>query len=88
MMQPRALAVGDGEIVHVALAMHPGGGDASIRTVFFCVFSQAEAETGVEIDCALHIGRKHVEVVEPLRMAALVKIVSGRNRCGRLSILV
>src|ERR1700730_19201144 len=46
MVQARALAVGDSKIVHIALAMKPGGGDASVRTVFLGVFGQPGAEPG------------------------------------------
>src|SRR6202012_519449 len=33
MVQARSLAVGDGEIVHIALAMQPGGSDAAVGAV-------------------------------------------------------
>ena len=79
MVQARALAVGDGEIVHIALAMHPGGRDAPVRSVFLAIFGQAEAEPRVEVDGVLHLGGEDVEMVEPLRMAALVEIVAAQQ---------
>ena len=79
MVQARALAVGDGEVVHVALAVHPGRGDAAVRAVFLAIFGQAEAEPRVEVDGVLHFGGEHVEMVEPLRVAALVEIVAAQQ---------
>ena len=72
MVQARAAAVGDGEVVDIALAVHPGGGDASVRSVFLAIFGQPEAEPGVEVDGVLHFRREDVEMVEPLRMAAFI----------------
>ncbi len=79
MMQTGTFAVGDGEIMHIALAMHPGGGDASVRAILLGELGQAEAEPGVEIDGALHVVGEHVEVVEPLRMATLVEVVTAQQ---------
>ena len=79
MVQARALAVGDGEVVHIALAVHPGRGDAAVRPVFLGIFGQAEAEPGVEVDGVLHLGGEDVEMVEPLRMAALVEVVAPQQ---------
>ena len=79
MVQARAAAVGDGEVVDIALAVHPGGCDAPVRSVFLAIFGQAEAEPGVEIDGVLDLGREDVEMVEPLRMAALVEVVAPQQ---------
>ena len=57
-MQARALAIGDGKIMHIALAVQPGGGDAAVRPVFLAIFGQAEAEPCIEIDRALDFGAK------------------------------
>ena len=56
----------------IALAVHPGRGDAPVRPVFLAIFGQPEAEPGVEIDGVLDLGREDVEMIEPLRMAAFV----------------
>ena len=79
MVQARALAVGDRKIMHIALAVQPGGGDAAVRPVLLGIFGQAEAEPGIEIDGVLHLGGEHVEMIEPLRMAALVEIVAPQQ---------
>src|SRR4051812_42989699 len=71
-VQARAAAVGDGEVMDIALAVHPGGGDAPVRSVFLAIFGQPEAEPGVEVDRVLYFGRKDVEMAEPLRMAAFI----------------
>ena len=72
MVQARAAAVGDGEVMDIALAVHPGGSDAPVRPVFLAIFGQAEAEPGVEVDGSLNLGGENVEMVEPLRMAAFI----------------
>src|SRR5699024_9784904 len=79
MVQAGTTAVGDGEVVDVALAVHPGGRDAAVVAVLLGIFGEAEAEPGVEIDGVLHFGGEHVEMVEPLRMAALVEIVAPQQ---------
>src|SRR5665213_4136295 len=79
MVQARALAVGDGEIMNVALAVHPRRRDAAVRPVFLGVFGQPEAEPRVEVDGVLNLGGEYVEMVEPLRMAALVEIVAAQQ---------
>ena len=77
MVQPRPAAVGEREVVDIALAVHPRGDDAAIRAVLFRVFRHAEAEQGVEIHCVLQLRREHVEVVEPLRMHAIIAAVES-----------
>ena len=79
MVQARAFAVGDSEIVNVALAVQPGGGDPAVLTVLLGILGQAEAEPGVEIDGVLNLGGKDIEMVEPLRMAALVKVIAAQQ---------
>src|SRR5262249_21812017 len=71
-MQPWSGAVGEREIVHVALAVHPGGDDAAVATVLLGILGHAEAEQRIELDRVLQLGREDVEVVEPLRLHALV----------------
>src|SRR6476620_2074545 len=44
MVQARASAVGDGKIVDVALAVHPCGSDAALRSVLLGIFGEAKAE--------------------------------------------
>src|SRR6266576_1166340 len=48
-MQARALAIGDGEVVHIAFAMQPGSGDPPIRPVLLAIFGQPETELCIEI---------------------------------------
>ncbi len=92
MMQARAFAVGDGKIMHVALAVQPGRGDAAVRSVFLAVFGQAETEPRIEVDGVLNLGGEHVEVVEPLRVAALVEVIAPQqvralfHRCIQLDL--
>src|SRR5258708_6354161 len=50
MVQARAFAVGDGEIMHVAFAMHPGRCDTAVRPVFLGIFGQPKTEPRVKID--------------------------------------
>ena len=58
MMQARATAIGDGEVVDIALAVHPGRRDAPVRAVLLAVFGEAEAEPGVEVDGVLNFGER------------------------------
>src|SRR5436309_951093 len=76
MVQARAAAVGDGKVMDVALAVHPGRGDAAAGAVLLAIFGEAKAEPRVKIYRVLHLGREHVEMVEPLRVAALVEVVA------------
>ena len=78
-MQARALAVGDGKIVDVALAMHPGGGDAAVRPVLLGVLGETKAEPRVEFHRVLHLGGEDVEMIEPLRMTASVEVVASQQ---------
>src|ERR1035437_6756266 len=79
MVQARAPAVGDGEVMHIALAMQPRRRDAAVRPVFLGVLGQPETHPRVEVDGVLNFGGEYVEVVEPLRMAALVEIVAAQQ---------
>src|ERR1700742_2681663 len=79
MVQARALAIGDGEVVHITLAVHPGGCDAPVWTVFLAILSQAKSEPRVEVDGVLNLGGEDIEMIEPLRMAALVEIVAAQQ---------
>ena len=63
-------AVGEGEVVHAALAVHPGGRDLRVGVVALGVLGQAEAELGVEVEGGLHVRREAVEMVDALRMRA------------------
>src|ERR1700757_3601799 len=65
--------------MHIALAMQPGGRDAAIRPVFLGIFGETEAEPDIEVHGVLHLGGEHVEMVEPLRMAALVEVVAPQK---------
>ena len=72
MVQARAAAIGDGEVMDIALAMQPGRRDPPVGAVFLAVFGEAEAEPGVEVDSVLNLGREDIEMVEPLRMSAFI----------------
>ena len=50
-----------------------------LRPVFLGVFGQAEAKPRIEVDRVLNFGGEDVEVVEPLRMAALVEIIAAQQ---------
>ena len=50
-----------------------------LRPVFLAIFGEAEAQSRVEIDGVLNFGGEHVEMVEPLRVAALVEIVAAQQ---------
>src|SRR6267142_6326782 len=92
MVQAGALAVGDGEVMHVALAVHPRRGDPTLRSVFLGIFGQPKTDPRVEVDGVLNFGGEHVEVVEPLRVTALVEIVAAQqmrtllHRCVHLDL--
>ncbi len=79
MVQARPLAVGDGEVVHIALAVHPGGCDAPVRPILLAIFGEAESEPCVEVDGILNFGGEDVEMIEPLRMAAFIEIVATQQ---------
>src|ERR1700761_5335389 len=70
-VQAGPLAVGDGKVVHIALAMHPRRSDPAVRAVFLAIFGQPETKSRVKVDGVLHLGGEYVEMVEPLWMAAL-----------------
>src|SRR6202790_1586544 len=79
MVQARAVSVGNGKVVDIALAMHPGRGDAAIRSVLFAIFGEPKTQPRIEVDRVLNFGGEYVEMVEPLRMAALVEIVATQQ---------
>lgn len=68
----------------VALALHPGRGDAPARAVLLGVFGEPEPERGPEIDAVLHLRREDVDMVKPLRMAALVVAVALQQALAAL----
>ena len=66
-------AVGEGEVVDVALAVQPHRPELGIAGVVgLGVFGQAEAELGVEVVARLHVGREAVDVVDALDAGALI----------------
>src|SRR5262249_19365674 len=68
MVQVWSPAIGERKVVHIALAMQPGGSNASVRSVLLRVFGEPKSERHVKIHRALHVGRKDIEMIEPLRM--------------------
>ena len=80
-VQARAGAAGEGHIVHGLLAVHPG------RVQGLPVldgFRQAEAETGVVLVGAGHVGDADVEVVEPGDFRAAAEVVALLEPLGML----
>src|SRR6516164_1428385 len=80
MMQARPLAVGQRQVVHIALAMQPGRRDATVWPILLGIFGKTKTKPGIEIHGVLHLGRKYVEMVDPLRMAAPVEIVAAKQK--------
>ena len=91
-MQARAVAVGNGEVMHIALAMHPGCGNAAVWSVFLAILCQPKTQSRVEVDGVLNFGREHIEMVEPLRVTSFVEIVTPQqmrpllHRCIKLNL--
>ena len=71
-MQSRAAAIGEGEVVDVALALQPHRPELGVVAVGLGVFGEAEAKLGVEIIARLHVGREAVEMVDSLDARALI----------------
>src|SRR5581483_1412161 len=65
-VQPRAETVGECEIVHVALAVHPDRPKLCVVAISFGVFGQAETEITIKIVTLLYVGRETVEMIDPL----------------------
>src|ERR1700733_9882005 len=70
MMQARADTVGEGEIVDVALAVHPYGPELGVGVVGLGIFGEPEAELAIEIVALLHVGREAIEMVDALNAGA------------------
>ncbi len=51
----------------------------AVGAILLGVLGEAEAERRVEVDGALHLRRKHIEVVEPLRLHAFVAAVLAQQ---------
>ena len=60
--------------------MQPGRSDTPLRSVFLGVLRQAEAEPGIKIEGVLHLGRENIEMVEPLRVTALVEVIAAKQQ--------
>src|SRR5258708_11728047 len=63
----------------VGFGVDAGGGDPTLGAVFLGGFGQPETQPRVEVDRVLNFGGEHVEVVEPLRMAALIEIIAAQQ---------
>src|SRR6516164_9822795 len=72
MVQAWSPAVGEREVVDIALSMQPGSRNAAVRPILLRIFGKPEAERHVEIHRALHVGCKDIEMIEPLRMYAFM----------------
>jgi len=67
MVQPRSAAVGEGEVMDVALAVQPHRPEPRIAAIVgLGVFGQAEAQLSVEIVRRLHVRREAVDVIDAL----------------------
>ncbi len=74
-MQPRTDTVGEGDVVHIALAMHPHRPELGVGAVGLGVFGEPEAELAIEIVARLHVRREAVEMVDALDARALMVAV-------------
>ena len=81
-MESRAGAVGEGEVVHVALAMHPHRPELGFVAVSLGVFGEAKAKLTVEIVARLHVGREAIEMIDALDARALVRAVLLKHGFG------
>ena len=66
-MQSGASAVGEGDVMHTALAVHPGGPDL-LAFIVLGIFRRPEADLVVERDRGVDVGREHVEMVDAQRL--------------------
>ena len=74
MMQARTAAIGKGDVVHAALAVHPGGPEPAGLLVFG-VFGDAEAHLAIEGCRLVDVRREEVEMVDAERLRAAVETV-------------
>jgi hypothetical protein len=72
MAQARPPAIGEGKVVHIALAVHPGRRDVARRSILLGILGEPEAERGIKIDAALDVGCQDIKVIEALRLHALM----------------
>ncbi len=79
-MQARAAAVGEGEVVRAAAALHPHRPELRIGAFGLGRLGEAEAELGIEVVGGLHVGREAVDVVDALDARALIGGVFLQHR--------
>ncbi len=79
MVEARALAVGEGNVVDAALAVGPGGPQTA-GCLVFRVFGHPEAKLVVEGNGSIDVRREAVEVVDAERLHALVERVFLMDR--------
>jgi hypothetical protein len=75
-MKPRPGAVHKGDIVHVGLAVHPGGPKLFVGRIGGGVFGTTEAQGGVVVKGALDVGDVQVEMVEAHDSCTAIQIES------------
>src|SRR5882724_3423415 len=88
MVQARTLAIGEGEIVGAAPALHPYGPELRIGAFGLGRLGEAEAELGVEIIGRLNVRREAVDVVDALDARALVERVFLQHRADAVHLEV
>src|SRR5262245_26086137 len=71
-MQPRAASIGEGDVVHIALAVHPNRPQQRVGIVGFGVLSEAEADLMKEVVARLDVRRETIDMVNALDARALV----------------
>jgi hypothetical protein len=83
-VQARPAAVGESEVVDVALAVQPHRPKLGIGVVGLGVFGELEADVGVEVVARLHVRREAVEMVDALNAGALIGGVFLQHALGLL----
>ena len=86
-VQPRPLSVGEGHIMHPALAVHPGCPE-TVGLLILSVFGHPEPKVTVECHAVVDIGRKDVEVVDAKRLNAFVSRVFLMDRRQAIHLVI
>ncbi len=79
-VQARALAVGEGEIVRAAAPLHPHRPELRVGAFGLGRLGEAKAEFGVEIVGFLHVRREAVDVIDALDARALIGRILLQHR--------
>src|SRR5262245_48167326 len=79
-MEPRSRAVGEGEVMDVALAVHPHGPQLGIVLVGLGIFGEAESDLGIEIVARLDVGSEAIDMVDALNPSAPMDRITLEHR--------